>query len=306
MYDTISDLVLGEPVGFVGHGTDIGGFIQALDDVQTLSAFQRRMYPFWRWLMSTWLASYAATTAEDNAISSVFDEIYEKRLQTMDMNSEKKSEKDADRVSLLRTILETQEQEPAPLDAESVKLEAKFHFLAGIDVTAAAFQTILVYILSDWEVYKRVVSEIDSFPGEVRVARQIDILSHCPYYVACVQEALRLCPPAPNILPRLVSPPNMEINGQYVPSSMEISCSPWIVNRDRSLYGNDAELFRPERWLGTSEERKLLTKYSHTFGHGSRICLGKDLAMLILYKIPFQVCILSSHGFPRCLLHLLW
>jgi cytochrome P450 len=313
VYDAISDLVLGEPVGFVGQGTDVGGFIQALENVQMLSAFQRRMYPFWRWLMSTWLAPYATTTAEDNAIARVFDEIYEKRLQAMDMDSEKESEKDADRESLLRTILKTQAQEPTPLNAESIKSEAKFHFLAGIDVTAAAFQSILVYILSDGEVYKRVVEEIDGFPGEVRVAQLTDILSHCPYYVACIQEALRLCPPAPNILPRLVSPPSMEIDGRHVPSGMEISCSPWIVNRDPSLYGNDAELFRPDRWLGTLEERKLLTKYSETFGYGSRACLGKDLAMLILYKVPFQVCFLCpsidlplpSQGFPRCLLGLL-
>jgi len=288
VYDAISDLVLGEPVGFVGQGTDIGGFIQALEDVQMLSAFQRRMYPFWRWLMSTWLAPYATTTVEDDTMSRVFDEIYEKRLQTMGMDSEKESEKDAEGASLLRTILEMQAQELAPLDAELTKSEVKFHFLAGIDVTAAAFQSILVYILSDGEVYKRVVGEIDSFPREVRVARQADILNHCPYYVACVQEALRLCPPAPNILPRLVSRPGMEIDGRHVPSGMEISCSPWIVNRDPSLYGNDAELFRPERWLGTLEERKLLTKYSETFGYGSRTCLGKDLAMLILYKVPFQ------------------
>jgi cytochrome P450 len=288
VYDAISDLVLGEPVGFVGQGTDIGGFIQALEDVQMLSAFQRRMYPFWRWLMSTWLAPYATTTAEDDTMSRVFDEIYEKRLQAMGMDSEK----DAEGASLLRTILETQAQELAPLDAESTKSEVKFHFLAGIDVTAAAFQSILVYILSDGEVYKRVVGEIDGFPREVRVARQTDILNHCPYYVACVQEALRLCPPASNILPRLVSRPGMEIDGRHVPSGMEISCSPWIVNRDPSLYGNDAELFRPERWLGTLEERKLLTKYSETFGYGSRTCLGKDLAMLILYKVPFQVRIL--------------
>ena len=293
VYDALSDLVLGEPVGFVGQGTDIGGFIQALEDVQTLSAFKRRMYPFWRWLMSTWLARYTTTPVQDNAISGVFEEIYEKRLQalTLGMDSEKENKKDADRASLLRTILEMQAQESAiataPLDANWIKSEANFHFLAGIDVTAAGCQSILAYILSNQEVYKRVVDEIDGFPE--MVAQQTDILSHCPYYVACIQEALRLCPPTPNILPRLVSPPGMEIDGRYVPSGTEIGCIPWIVNRDPLLYGNDAEVFRPERWLGTLEERKLLTRYSETFGYGSRSCLGKDLAMLILHKIPFQV-----------------
>jgi cytochrome P450 len=98
----------------------------------------------------------------------------------------------------------------------------------------------------------------------------------------------RLCPSAPNIFPRLAGSAGLRLNDQFVPPDTEITCNPWLVHRDSNVYGSDSCEFRPERWLGDEESVKLYNKYNMAFGYGARVCLGKDIALMELYKAPLQ------------------
>jgi cytochrome P450 len=64
-----------------------------------------------------------------------------------------------------------------------------------------------------------------------------------------------------------------------------------MVHRDKKIYGDDAEIFRPQRWLEDGGDRgRLFDKYNMAFGFGTRSCLGKDLAMMELLKTLLVVC----------------
>lgn len=62
--------------------------------------------------------------------------------------------------------------------------------------------------------------------------------------------------------------------------------------RQERIFGSDVQLFRPERFLECSEDKK--TEMTRTvdlvFGYGRWMCAGKTLALVELHKIFFEVC----------------
>lgn len=70
-----------------------------------------------------------------------------------------------------------------------------------------------------------------------------------PYLQACMKEAMRMHPAVGQLLERVVPPGGAVISGVWLPEGTIVGVNPWVVSRDPSVYGQDANTFRPERWL---------------------------------------------------------
>ncbi|KAH7319357.1 benzoate 4-monooxygenase cytochrome P450 [Rhexocercosporidium sp. MPI-PUGE-AT-0058] len=113
-----------------------------------------------------------------------------------------------------------------------------------------------------------------------------EMKDHLPYLSACLSESQRVHPVIGMPLVRTVPEGGCEVEGKFLPAGTTVGLNPWVFARDKSLYGEDANVWRPERWLEYSREKvKYLETYNITFGTGARSCPGKYLAQAVYTKI---------------------
>jgi len=101
-------------------------------------------------------------------------------------------------------------------------------------------------------------------------------------------EALRLSPSVSMVLPRFAPEDGIEINGIRIPAKTELAANPYVIHRNKQIFGEDADEFQPERWFD-SANAKLMRKYMFSFGYGSRRCLGKNIALFECQKFLLQL-----------------
>ncbi|KAI8624584.1 cytochrome P450 [Xylariaceae sp. FL1651] len=287
-YDIIGDIGFGGPFGFVSQAKDVEGLIQGFHDGSVPFGLMARLYPFTNLIKKTFLGKYLiASPEQDNGVGVLMrfrDKLLAKRLDDI----EKKNLRG--RVDLLQTYLEARDEKGEALSIDYIKVEMVLVLLAGAVTTGSASQALMREIMGKPSVYKRMMEELDSATREGKLSsmpQYEEVVAYCPYFVACVRESLRLNPPVSSIFPRLAPKGGLELFGKHVPEGLEVTGNSRVVNRDPNIYGADAEEFKPERWLDAEKAREY-NKYSLTFGFGPRVCLGREIVYMELYKAPLQ------------------
>jgi cytochrome P450 len=124
-----------------------------------------------------------------------------------------------------------------------------------------------------------------------------------PYLQAVVREGLRIHPPLSNVVPKKVPKggDSIVLDGKthFLPEGTNIGYNVWGVHREKTIFGEDAEVFRPERWLIEEKDAsdiKRLASMRRTnemiFGYGKYQCLGKPVAWLEITKVLFEVSVI--------------
>lgn len=111
------------------------------------------------------------------------------------------------------------------------------------------------------------------------------------YLRAVIDEALRICPPAPGTLWRElpVGDPGSEepllVDGHLVPAGTWVGVNMYALHHNEQCFP-EPFAYRPERWLVEDESteasaaRKKLRDVFSPFGAGSRSCTGKAMAYM--------------------------
>lgn len=78
-------------------------------------------------------------------------------------------------------------------------------------------------------------------------------------------------------LPRVAPKGGIEIGGRHFPEGTTLSINPWVLHRNKEIWGADANEFRPERWLGPEAGRleKFFIPVSPAFGLALVLALSK-------------------------------
>ncbi|KAL6127825.1 hypothetical protein ACLB2K_071186 [Fragaria x ananassa] len=122
-----------------------------------------------------------------------------------------------------------------------------------------------------------------------------EALSKMQYLHAALNETLRLYPAVPMIARGCFSDDTWP-DGHSVRKGELVIIQPYSMGRMKFIWGDDAEEFRPERWLDGNGYFKEESPFKFiAFNAGPRICLGRDYSYLQM-KI-FSAVLFSNYIF---------
>lgn len=154
------------------------------------------------------------------------------------------------------------------------------HFrLAGSETTSTLLCATLYYLMKNPQVYDELMSKLidAATSGELSTPAKYAETVKIPLLIACIKEAARLNPPVAATMPRVSPSDGMELCDKYIPQGYYLGMNPIIVQRDQSIFGEDADLYRPSRWL--EQDSTIMEKHMLHFGAGTRTCIGKNVSL---------------------------
>lgn len=101
----------------------------------------------------------------------------------------------------------------------------------------------------------------------------------------CVKEVGRLYFVIGLLFERVVGKGGVEFCGVYFEGGMVVGMNFWVVYCSKEVFGEDVDKFRLERWLCERERRVKMERCLLMFGVGWRMCLGKNILYLEIYKL---------------------
>ncbi|KZT61615.1 cytochrome P450 [Calocera cornea HHB12733] len=176
-------------------------------------------------------------------------------------------------------------------------------FIAAQDTTATSLRWFFVAMLLYPETALAARAQLASVVGD-RPPSFSDS-ERLPQIDALVKELLRWRPAAAGGIPHMANE-DIIYKNYLIPKGAIISPVAWSICRDPSLYPN-GDTFDPSRFLDEMGNIKRPAQHSHddylAFGHGRRICVGKNLAIntlwitiaTLLWAFDFQLSV-DEHG----------
>jgi cytochrome P450 len=268
----------------------------------------------WLWLnvpviIKRRISAYKADKAIKQCIIDKFAEI--KGAQS----SEPKETKD--RSVLALALKDTGVLTPNVL--QSTADQVKSFLFAGHDTTSILIQRLFYALSLRPKCLAAIHAEHDSIfgssdPQKVMLEKPDETMHTLTYTSACIKEALRLWPPAATArraLPGTGFKVRMEDGEELCLDGTVLYLAHYLIHRDKKVYGETADDFVPERWLGdtstsaTSEHEehdhsnseKVPISAWRAFERGPRNCIGQELANLEVRVI--LACVIRRYDFIK-------
>jgi len=186
-------------------------------------------------------------------------------------------------------------QQQQLLSLEEMYCHADVFMLAGSETTGTALPSVSYFLLtSSPDKLARLTHEIRSrYKSEADIT--MESTASLRYLNACIQEALRLFPPVPVGVPRVVPAGGRTIAGRHVAGDTRVSVHHYATYHSAANFV-DPDAFHPERWIEFGEKGSRFAEDRREavqpFAYGPRDCIGRNMAMhemrLMLARVLFR------------------
>ncbi|XP_045493108.1 cytochrome P450 4c3-like [Colias croceus] len=150
--------------------------------------------------------------------------------------------------------------------------------VAGTDTSAVAIGNTLKILGKYPKVQEKLYAELIEVFGETKRPLVKEDYAKLKYLDRVVKETLRLFPPVPFIIRKVLKDSKLP-SGYVLPAGSGVVVSIWGAHRDPKYWGPDAENFDPDRFL--PERFNLANSCSFMpFSNGPRNCLGYQYALM--------------------------
>lgn len=257
-----------------------------------------------------------------------FATVARKTLQHLTQRYNGEDKHDPAKPDFMDHFIKAKEEHPESIDDNSIMSYLLINMAAGADTTTLVLRSVFYLSLKHPAVWARLQAEVLAAPFAQKETLNLPApfaeARALPYLDAVIREAYRLYPGICFSMDRYVPKGGVHLpDGSFVPEGVALGFNPYVIHRNKEIWGPDAEEFRPERWLrdernSESEDayrQRLASMNNHdlTFGGGSRVCLGRNLATLEVYKVvatlvalyefeladPRKVWMVRTYIFPR-------
>ncbi|KAK7730687.1 hypothetical protein SLS57_001518 [Botryosphaeria dothidea] len=280
--DVIGAITVAKRFGFLDEGKDIINILPSLHSY-LVYATHVGIYSEVHEIL------YKLVKRFTKGISSVIGFTYEQIMARMDAN--KDIEKRVDGDDFLAKVLRLHEEEPRSFTMGDVLMTCGTNIGAGSDTTSIALSGTMWGLVNNPDAYAKLRAEVDEKRAKGEISNPVTFAESqgMPYLQAVIREGLRIHPSTGLPLERVVPKGGAQIAGTFFPEGTKVGINSWTAHANREVFGDDADQFRPERWLADKETVQRMDRYWLPFGHGSRTCVGKNISLMEISKLIPQL-----------------
>lgn len=271
--------------GFLDTGEDKAGVFQAIDTrglygclIGVFSSLHSILYSL---LPSSWGQGYIT--------KFTLDRMEEKQKVLKDPRKNDRT----GTPDFLTKFMQVHEADPQKMTRGDLATICQENIGAGSDTTAISLSSVFYHLLKHPSTYNRLRDEIDEAAKTGKLSDPITFkeAQGLRYLQAVIKEALRMHPATGLPLVRVVPAGGAVIAGHHFPAGATVGINAWVAHHNTSVYGEDADSWRPSRWLEFEEQGRAgdVEKYFFAFGMGSRTCIGKNISLLEMSKLVPQL-----------------
>ncbi|KAJ5164606.1 uncharacterized protein N7500_006436 [Penicillium coprophilum] len=282
-FDTIGDLAFGAPFGMLRNGQDMveymdypGGPSKYMRAIEALSRRGEAFavlgcLPFLKTishLLPDPFLRHGVRSGEQ--VAGIAIARVNERLVSTATNDNK-------RVDILARLMEGKDMNGKPLGREELTAEALTQLIAGSDTTSNTLTGVFYWLLKTPGVLQKLQAELDAVIPSTTDEISFQSVKDLPYLKSCLNEGMRIHSTSALGLPRVVPLDGLAVDicGHKFEPGTVLSVPNYTIHRLASIWGNDSNQYRPERWESLTADQK---KAFVPFGHGPRSCVGRNVA----------------------------